>query len=90
MNKYIIEMLHQKYVHSVRALTRESKGEAITTSEEIEKKKYFFIQYGLSHPDYLDYCLDYLDIFGELDKLLISFENDPLDDLESIITEAPL
>jgi len=64
LNELVIEMLHQKYLYSIKTLN----------SNGTEKKKYFFIQYGLSHPEYLKYCLDYIDIFDELESVFYSIK----------------
>lgn len=58
MQNDVVELLEVKFIYYLNQM-------------EDDKKKNFFINYGLKNPDYAGYCLDFIDMFYELERSIM-------------------
>ena len=64
MKKEVVELLEAKFIYGIKSLNTS------VSRADVERKKYYFINYGLKNVEYAAHCLDFLDmtnmIFDEL------------------------
>lgn len=59
MKNDVIELLEVKFIYYIDQM-----------SDWDDKKKHFFINYGLNNQEYAGYCLDFIDMFYELERAI--------------------
>lgn len=62
MQNDVVELLEVKFIYYV---------DQMSEWLDIDKKKHFFINYGLNNQEYAGYCLDFIDMFCELERAIM-------------------